>query len=48
MTGCAVFIFRSVLEVASEMSLRRTDAALLTKRGRVVGIVTDHDLTRLV
>lgn len=31
-----------------EMSLRRTDAALLTKRGRVVGIVTDHDLTRYV
>ena len=37
---------RSVLEVATEMSLRRTDAALLTKRGRVVGIITDHDLTR--
>lgn len=31
-----------------EMSLRRTDAALLTKRGRVVGIITDHDLTRSV
>ncbi|CAM9344846.1 unnamed protein product, partial [Hapterophycus canaliculatus] len=38
----------SVLEVATEMSLKRTDAALLTKRGRVVGIVTDHDLTRRV
>lgn len=35
-----------MLEVATEMSLKRTDAALLTKRGRVVGIVTDHDLTR--
>lgn len=39
---------RSVLDVAMEMAHRRTDAALLTKRGTVVGIVTDHDLTRLV
>lgn len=39
---------RSVLEVATEMSLKRTDAALLMKRGRVAGIITDHDLTRFV
>lgn len=37
---------RSVLDVASEMSQKRTDAALLFRRGRLVGIVTDHDLTR--
>lgn len=39
---------RTVLEVATEMSMRRTDAALLTQKGRVVGIVTDHDFTRSV
>lgn len=45
---CIVDSFSTVLEVATEMSLKRTDAALLTKRGRVVGIVTDHDLTMYV
>lgn len=39
---------RSVLEVAKEMARKRTDAALLTRHGGVVGIVTDHDLTRSV
>lgn len=36
---------RTVLDVATEMTNKRTDAALLTRRGRIVGIVTDHHFT---